>query len=183
MNVWCSDHTPTSWWRHPTWEPKKRHQTKLVQQWSSLLLCGDLHNYESIKYQDCNCGLACRTQGQIQHCWSRLWQLWSVSYGFVRYGPQFRAHTDWALVCIDWCTHKITSSFSVLVHLFLVFIFTEAGLSSRIMKLCIQWRLFPTIRWSLFSCTVPSQLQIIWTVSNCADQLPEMCGGNENLAM
>ena len=47
-----SDHTPTSWWPHPTCEPKKQHwrtkqRSKLVKQVQSLISRG-LRNCESI---------------------------------------------------------------------------------------------------------------------------------------
>ena len=58
MNALCSDHSPTSWWPCPTYEPKKRHWTtkwrsKLVQQQCNLPLCGDLRS-QLRKYQDCH---------------------------------------------------------------------------------------------------------------------------------
>ena len=69
-NAWHSDHSPASWLPCPMCEPKKRHDTV---QWSrkasmgnnglAFLLCGGLHNYESI-YQDyCHAKkLACWTE-------------------------------------------------------------------------------------------------------------------------
>ena len=50
-------------------------------------------------------------------------------------------------------THVMTSSISILVHFFVVFIFAEAGLSTKIAKICTQ-RKFPTIRyvWIRFRC-------------------------------
>ena len=52
---------------------------KLVQQQPNLPLCGGLRNYEDIKTAATSMKPAC----WIQHCWSWLQQLWSVSYGFV----------------------------------------------------------------------------------------------------
>ena len=97
---------------------------------------------------------------KIQHCRFRLWQLWSGSYGFIGILYSIRlillysdhlegrqtiedhlVHTGTSLYR---CTHMMTSSISILVHFFMVLIFVEAGLSTKIMKICTQHK-FPTI--------------------------------------
>ena len=74
------------------------------------------------KYQGCHCrqetGLLNK---RIQHCWSQLGQLRSVSYGFVcilyssrlirLYSDHLKGQTDFTqvLVCIDICNNDIIS--------------------------------------------------------------------------
>ena len=48
------------------------------------------------------------------------------------------------------CMHVMTSSTSILVHFFAVFIFAEAGLSA---KICTQWK-FPAIRYIVYINTI-----------------------------
>ena len=136
QRMWRFDHTPTSWWPCPTYEVKKRlwmtkWRSKLVQQQCSLpfvwrLLC-------LRKYQDCywewETGLLNR---RIQHywsqLWSRLWQLQSVTFGFVwdfvssrlilLYSDHLENHLVHTGTSSYQCVHVITSSSFTLVHFF-----------------------------------------------------------------
>ena len=91
-----------------------------------------------------------------QHCWSRLWQLWSVSYEFVHYGPQFRAHTDWALVRIDRCTHKITYHLhpvKIIISRYKVkFVFLHY--TAQFLHNCKSSGLYRTVQTSFLKCVV-----------------------------
>ena len=79
---------PYSWWGMPHIQTKETtlndeaNKQNLGDKGLVFLLYGGLHNYESIitAARGCEIGLFNR---RIQHCWSLIRQLWSVSYGFV----------------------------------------------------------------------------------------------------
>ena len=125
------------------------------------------------KYQDCHrrqdTGLLNRRN---HHCWSRPRQLTGsivlcihsrqaesvLQWLFTGQIEIFRAFYFCGRQTIEnsivhmgtnlyQCTHIMTSSISILVHFFVVYIFAEAGLSTKFEKICTQWK-FPTIRYS-----------------------------------
>ena len=66
-------------------------------------------------------------------------------------------------------THVMTSSISILVHFFAVFIFAEAGLSAKIAKICTQ-RKFPAIRYLEATLGLVKCLEISGLVRLCTQK-------------
>ena len=102
MNVWHCDHTPTVDGHTP--HANRRNDIKRQSEEVSLcnngldfLLHGGLCNHKSIM-QDCRRGRETGLlNGRIQHCWSWLWQLWSISYrfdGICTVAGRFRGQPD-----------------------------------------------------------------------------------------
>ena len=155
---------------------KKRHWTakrKLSLYNNSLvfLLCGDHRNYESIRTAAVGEKLACWTEGFSSADLDfdnfslvpvspmdgmRLRQLWSVSYRFVgilyssRLILLYSNHLEGRPTVESCLIHTGTSSYQdndvITFHLIVAFIFSEAGLSAKIMKICTQQK-FPAIRY------------------------------------
>ena len=124
----------TSWWLHSTCELKTeqhwttKQRSKLEQQQSSLSLCGGLRNHKSIDSAAMGKKLALLNK-RIQHCWSWLRQLQSISYRFVciLYSSRLillysRQTVENHLVHMGtssyWCMHiMITISFFIILWL------------------------------------------------------------------
>ena len=121
-----------------------------------FFLCGRLRNCKSIKTAAVGekLGLVNR---RIQHCVGFVGILYSIYYSSRRillYSDHLegRQTVENHLVHMGTSsyrhTHRVTSSIYLLVHFFAVFIFTEAGLSTKIAKICTQ-RKFPAVRYLL----------------------------------
>ena len=120
-------------------------RSKLVQQWPTLPFVW--RSSQLRKYQDCyrerETGFLNR---KIPHCWSRLRQSQSISYRFVGSSRLislqrlFRGQIEWQTL-ENHLVHTGTSSYQrthimmspifILVYSFAVFIFEEAGLSTK----------------------------------------------------
>ena len=93
----------------------------------------------------------------IQHCWSQLWQLWSISYGFtvIVYSSRlivlYSYHLEGRQTIENHLAHTNTGSYrhidipiSISVNFVMGFYFAE-DLSAKTTKICTH-RKFPTIQ-------------------------------------
>ena len=113
-----------------------------------FLLCGGFRNYESIK----TAVAGEKPARWIQHCWSRPFDNFGTSHGFVgilyssRLILLYSNHSEGRQTVENHLVHIGTSMYArndvINFHFFAVFIFAEAGLSAKIAKICTQ-RKFP----------------------------------------
>ena len=127
-----------------------------------FLLCGGLRNYESIRTAAVGEKLAfwterfCTADLDFDNLRVSLTGSLAVA-GWSSLQRLFRGQIEWQTL-ENHLVHTGTSSYQrahilmspifILVYSFAVFIFEEAGLSTKAMKICIQWK-FPAI-WYLY---------------------------------
>ena len=191
MVLWSP--TPNRWWPHPIAHvPKKWHTERWSEAslWTNgllFLLCGCLHNEESIKtacQHGQETGLLNR---RIQHADLELDNFGASLTGLLLFCIHYSSRLS--LFCSNlWqdrhyfcgrqrsiCVHMFTRIpiridishndiiNSILVHFFVVYIFAEAVLST---KICTQWK-YPAIQYNVSRLIGACQMRLVLYVEGC----------------
>ena len=152
-NAWTTSLPVDGHGPHMNWGNRQSKEASLYNNQLVFLLCRSLRNYESIR----TAAMEEKLAFWIQHCWSQLWLLRSISYGFtvIVYSSRlivlYSCHLEGRQTIENHLAHTNTGSYrhidipiSISVNFVMGFYFAE-DLSAKTTKICTHQK-SPTIQ-------------------------------------